>query len=118
MSLDPRSQAVGNLNTIASLAQQALALQAAVNALTSAVSNQNAGNGSTGIWQQFPTCAQNADGSLGTPDGSPNQVHPMNAPLVPGLTRAATYAQYTGALNAIATTINANIQALQAMQGS
>jgi hypothetical protein len=49
----------------------------------------------TTIWQALPTCALNADGSLGTPDESPNNANPIDVRVVQGLDVARSYTQYS-----------------------
>lgn len=77
-------QAVALLNQTYSLINQLQGLGLAVNALASQYNN----TGASTFWSAMPTCAQNADGSLGTADATPNAAHPIDTRVVTGLLRA------------------------------
>lgn len=62
----------------------------------------------------LPTCAQNADGSLGAADGTANTAHPIDTRVVTGLNYAVTQTQYsalnTALVNLLAAINNSNVQ--------
>jgi hypothetical protein len=122
MALGDNSQQIGNLNSIASLASQLIQFQAAYAALNSAITEQVGGQAQA-LWSQLATCAQNADGTLGAADASPNTAHPINpnAASGAGLSRAKSetaYSQAFTALGTINTAINGQLQILQALVGT
>lgn len=121
MPLTVQSQAVGLANQVNSLAQAAIALQDQIITLQQAITNFNGGAGAAATWAQFPTCALNADGSLGWSDTAPVNTHPLNANMLTQLTRAATPLQYNQAVTALGTVqtaINGVEQALQVFVGT
>lgn len=93
----PQSQAVGLANQAASIAQQILVLRATVNDF---ITQYNDTSAST-IWNALATCAQNADGSLGTADGTPNTAHPIDNRVITGLTRATSATNLTNLVAAL-----------------
>ena len=86
----PQTQAIALANDANALCQQLYAVVQSIQTLQSQLTLQ----GTPTVWIQFPTAALNPDGSLGTPDQSPVQTNPFNPALLPGINRAATYAQY------------------------
>lgn len=81
MATTQQSAAVNGLNGVFNLAQQMISLRAQVNDF---ILKYNDNSWST-VWSNLATAALNADGSLGTADGSPNTSHPINTGLVSGL---------------------------------
>ena|ERR1700678_2502120 len=79
-----QSQAIQNANTIISLAQQLLTISQQITTVSAAWSDDNTAN----TLNAMGTVALNADGSLGTPDGTPNTAHPLNLTTYPTLNRA------------------------------
>ncbi len=67
-------QAIAAANSLIGIAASIRTLKAQVDDL---VNNYNNEGWST-IWGALATAAQNADGSLGTADGSPNTAHPID----------------------------------------
>lgn len=84
MSANQQSQAIADANAIMGLAVQLVGLY---NAITSANQAWNDHSALT-VLQAMGTVAQNADGSLGTADGSPNAIHPLDTTKYPTLQRA------------------------------
>jgi hypothetical protein len=96
MAATIQSQTISNINQIFGLSQQMLNLYVQITAL------QNAWNddGSLNALNAMQTCVQNADGSLGAADTTPNGAHPINVNNTSyvGLQRAATPNEITAAL--------------------
>lgn len=63
-------------------------IQSLINFIDGSVKKYNAENYST-IFNAWPTAPQNADGTLGTADGTPNNAHPIDTRVagLSGLTR-------------------------------
>ena len=104
-----QSQAIQNANTIISLSQQVMGLYVAITQANNAWND----DGSLTVIQALATCALNADGSLGTADGTPNNAHPIDIRVAAnsGLSRAAsenTIASCLTQLNNIVSFINGN----------
>jgi hypothetical protein len=94
MAQTVQTQVIEDANTINALASQLLNLATQVNLLTA---SWNALNGAT-VMAAMGTVAQNADGSLGTADGSPTSGHPVNPALYPALSRATSAYNYGATL--------------------
>lgn len=87
-----QTRAILAANTLMmTLAPQAEALY---NAFQKFLAEYNAEQYAT-TWNALPTCAQNADGSLGTADGTPTAGHPINTAIVSGLAKAVPATQLT-----------------------
>jgi hypothetical protein len=104
-----QSQAIQNANQVISLAQQLLNLYISITAVNNAWND----DGSLTVIQNLATCALNADGSLGTADGTPNNQHPIDTRVVANaaLQRAVsenTIASCLTQLNNIVSFINGN----------
>lgn len=68
--------AITAAQTVASLMSQLKGLHDAVNAFLTTYNN----NSYDTTWQALPTTTFNADGTVGTADGSPNNAHPISVP--------------------------------------
>lgn len=99
MSADTKqTKAVAAANFALSVGQQLANIRDAIN--TFLVKNTN--EGYTTTWSSFATCAQNADGSLGTADSTPNTAHPIDTRTA-GLTGLANSVSETQLANVILT---------------
>jgi hypothetical protein len=109
MANTQNSAAIDLANQCAALMVSAQALYRSALNLQTRLTTFNANAGVEHTWQQFPTAAQNADGTLGTPDASPVQTNPMDTRTtqLAGLNIAATYANYAAAQTEIAAIITA-----------
>lgn len=76
MTQTKQALAITAAQTVAALMAQLSATHDAVNAFLTA----NTNNTYDGQWIAFPTITVNADGTLGTPDGTLNNAHPINVP--------------------------------------
>jgi hypothetical protein len=109
-----QTQTLQNINTIVSLAQQLLSLYLQIVAANNAWGD----DGSLAIAQALATCAQNADGSLGTADVTPNNAHVIDPRVYAALSRAVSENTVTSLLtqlNNVVSFINGN--ALSATPG-
>lgn len=88
MPATPQSQAVALANRVLAADLQIAALLETVNQLLVEWNDIGAAT----ILNNLPTCAVNADGTLGAADGAPNTAHPINTAVVTGLTRAISAA--------------------------
>jgi hypothetical protein len=86
MSATKQSQAVGVANEILVFAGQMNALFTVANNLSTKYTNQ----GIQATLNALPTCVQNPDGSLGTPDVAPVTGNPINTNIITGLNRAVS----------------------------
>lgn len=77
MSATPQSQAVNGVNDLLFVMQQLQQVRATVDNYL----RQWTANGYATLWNAMATTAQNADGSLGTADGSPNTAHVIDTRL-------------------------------------
>ncbi len=84
-------------NQIMSIAQQLRNIRAAVAEIVTI----NAANPLGNLWTTLGTTAVNADGTLGTADGSPNATHPIDPRAYPNLTRAVKSGDLTNGLQLI-----------------
>jgi hypothetical protein len=84
MSATKQTQAVSMANELLSLAGQLQSILFTAQGLSQRYGNQ----GIQAVLNALPTRAQNADGSLGTPDVSPVAGNPINTDAVTGLNRA------------------------------
>lgn len=110
-----QTQAITNANQIIALSSSLLSLYNDITVLTNSWSDDN----SLTILQNFGTCAQNTDGSLGTIDTTPNNAHPINLANYPGLNRQVSANQLINALvqlEAVVSYLNGN--ALSATPGA
>lgn len=102
MPLSPQTQAVATLNEVNALCvllNQFLLRAAALNYLPNPAP----------LWQAMATAPLNADGSLGNADDSPNNAHPIDARVIPGLNRACSEAQYQAALTLIQALVSGQV---------
>lgn len=74
MAATPQSQAINGANDLLAIMQQ---FQSARAAADNWLRQYNASNWSA-VWNALATAPANADGSLGTADGSPNTAHPID----------------------------------------
>jgi hypothetical protein len=91
MSATQQSQAIQVANNFCANAAAILAAYQEIIALDAAWTD----NGVANVLNALATAALNADGTLGTADGSPNNAHPIDTRLYPTL-------QHTMSSNAIA----------------
>jgi hypothetical protein len=89
MSGTPNSQAVKIANQIVALSQQLISTYQQIVALDAAWTDTSAAT----LLAAMGTMAQNPDGSLGTPDGTPNAAHPINTLLYPVMSQAVSSTQ-------------------------
>jgi hypothetical protein len=94
MAATKQSQVLQLANTINALAPQVLALADQINQLSA----QWAALNGQGVLDALGTVAQNADGSLGATDGTPQTGHPINPALYPALARATSSYNYGATL--------------------
>lgn len=101
MAATQQSQAIATANQIMSLAAQTVGLYGAITAANNAWTD----DGSLAVLQALTTAALNADGSLGTADGTINNAHPIDTRVVAnsGLARAISASD----LGSILTQLNA-----------
>jgi hypothetical protein len=92
-----QTQAIQNVNTIISLAQQLLALSTSITSINNAWQD----DGTANVINAMGTQALNTDGSLGAADGSPNNAHPMNLTTYPTLSRAISANQVASLLTVL-----------------
>lgn len=74
MSTTALDQAISGANQLINLCQTFKALRQQLNDFVTAQSSE----GWQATWAAMATAAQNADGSLGAADGSPNVAHPID----------------------------------------
>ena len=86
MSATKQSQAISLANELIGLAGQ---LQS-VNFTSSNLSQRYGNQGTQGVLNALPTCALNADGTLGAADVTPVAGNPIDTRVVTGLNRACT----------------------------
>jgi hypothetical protein len=79
-----QSQAIQVANNLISAAQQLMQLYQ----LMTTIDAQWTDQGTATVIAAMGTIAQNADGSLGTTDSTPNVAHPLNPTTYPTLSRA------------------------------
>ncbi len=70
----PQTSAVNAALELTAILGRARQLYQDAKALASRETNESY----TGVWANLPTATQNADGSLGATDGSPNIAHPIS----------------------------------------
>lgn len=105
MPATQQSQAIANANTVLSLSQQLLTLYNAIIAANNAWND----DASLTVLQNMGTVALNADGTLGTADGTPNNAHPLNIGTYTALSRAVSVNSLASALtqlNAVVAFVN------------
>ena len=77
-----QSAAVNGANALGALIQSLLSVRSQVNEFVSKYNDENW----SAVWNALPTAPANADGSLGTADGTPNNAHPIDTRIVSALT--------------------------------
>src|SRR5579859_8118295 len=77
-----QSAAVNGANALGALVQSLLSVRSQVNEFVSKYNDENW----SAVWNALPTAPANADGSLGTADGTPNNAHPIDTRIISGLT--------------------------------
>lgn len=92
-----RGRAITGLNDLQSLVQTLYSLKASGDELVARITDQELAS----LWIALGTCAINGDGSLGDPDVSPNNNHPINPLTAPGLNHVVTCNQYIEAQAAL-----------------
>lgn len=92
-----QTRALAAANGIMAIAQQLATLRANIAAFVTAYNSE--GYGTT--WGNLATCAQSADGSLGTADGTPTAGHPIDTRVYPTLNKAVPASSLTGGVNLI-----------------
>jgi hypothetical protein len=97
-TLTKKDAAVNAANALIGIMQQLKALRQQVNDFVTQYTQENY----SAAWNAFATAAQNADGSLGGADGSPNTANPIDTRVTnqSGLSKAVTATQL---VNAVAT---------------
>lgn len=78
MSTTPQTQAIQVANALIGAAQQLMSVYQQMVVLDAQWTDQ----GVAAIIAALATAAQNTDGSIGTPDGSPNVAHPITSTLL------------------------------------
>jgi hypothetical protein len=86
MASTPQSQAIQNINSLVSAANQLMSLYL----LMQQIDAQWTDDGMAAIISSMGTVALNADGSLGAADGAPNVAHPLNVASYSSLTKAVS----------------------------
>src|SRR6266436_1239595 len=81
---NPQTQAIQTANTMFNLAAQLMSLYTQMVALDAAWLDQ----GSAAVLAAMGTVIQNADGSLGTADVTPNITHPLDPTKYPSIQRS------------------------------
>jgi len=84
MAATQQSQALQTINTIFSAAQQLSNLNVLIQQIDASWTDDSVAT----VIAALQTCPLQADGSLGTPDGTPNAAHPINPASYPALSRA------------------------------
>jgi len=97
MTATTQTQAIQYANTLISDAAQLLSLYQNIKANAQQFTDLNIG----GVLNSFSTTAMNADGSVGTADGSPNVAHPIDPRVYTGLTRAVSANQVNAMINTL-----------------
>jgi hypothetical protein len=83
MAATPQTQAIQVANTLFGLAAQLMSIYTQMEALDAAWTD----NALAAVIANMGTVVQNADGSIGAADGSPNVAHPLNPATYPSLQR-------------------------------
>lgn len=83
MSATLQSQAVAIANQLIGIGQQVYNVQQQINQSNGVYGQLSL----SAVLAALPTCAVNADGSLGTADGSPNPAHVVDTRVVENLSR-------------------------------
>jgi hypothetical protein len=94
MAATPQSQAIGIANQLISMAQVLNDLYQTVTILNQQWTDDAVAN----TLNAMGTVAQNADGSLGAADATPNPAHPLNLTTYPTLYRAVSANQIASLL--------------------
>ena len=99
MPTTPQNQAANFLNTLISLGASLDSIRTAIDAAANFANEA----GGAGILSAFPTAPLSADGSLGTPDATPDTSHPIDTRTPAGelLSRAFTANDAVALLNAL-----------------
>ena len=99
MSVTKQAQAISIANQISTF----MASLATVQQTAAAISSHYVSNGVGATLAAMPTCAQNADGSLGAADATPNEANPIDTRTtgLDGFSRATLAFNYGAALNLI-----------------
>lgn len=92
-----QTQNVGIANTIIDIVQQLSLLKGRIDAVAAQFTQLT----SQTTLNAMATCAVNADGSLGTADGSPNAAHPIDTRVIQALNRAVLASDLGSALTGI-----------------
>lgn len=92
-----QSRAVAAANALIGINQQLVALMASIDNFVKAYNSE----GYSTVWSNLPTCAQNADGSLGTADSTPTSGHPINTATIPALLKAVPATQLVSGVTMI-----------------
>jgi hypothetical protein len=84
MAVTPQAQAIAIANQLIAIAQQTMSLYDQMTTIDQQWTDQ----GAAVIIAALGTVAQNTDGSLGTPDVTPNIAHPIDPAKFPTLSRS------------------------------
>ena len=95
--ITPNDRAINAANNLLNLANQLESLLQQCSAYSTQYTEQSW----TTVWSALTTTATNADGTLGTVDGSPNTAHVIDTRVYPTLNKAVSETQLANAFNAI-----------------
>ncbi len=92
-----QTKAVAAAAAVETIAQQLSALRATIENLVTEYNSE----GYSTTWGNLATAALNADGSLGTADGTPTSGHPIDTRVVAGLPKAVSASQLVAGVTMI-----------------
>lgn len=92
-----QSKAVNAANALIGINQQLVNLMTSIDGFVKTYNSESYSS----VWNNLPTAAQNADGTLGTADGTPVTTHPINTGLITNLLKAATATQLVAGVTMI-----------------
>lgn len=96
----PQTQSVGLINDLIGLVQTATTVAGQIDSLYTLWTNAQTGD----VIRAFPTAAFMADGTLGSPDATPDSTHPMdtrNGLPADGITRALSANDVVGIITSL-----------------
>lgn len=110
MGTTPQTQAIQVANGLISAAQQLMAVYALMQQLDAQWTDQNVAT----IVAALATAVENADGSIGTADASPNVAHPITSVLLSRAISSTQIGQLKTILDGIVTYVNGGAVTTQA----
>lgn len=110
MATTPQTQAAQVVNGLIACAQQMMTIYQQMVALDAQWTDQNVAN----IVAAMATAAQNADGSIGATDATPNTAHPITSALLTRAISSTQIAQIKTILDGMVGYINGQAVATQA----